>query len=68
MNEFEERVPVSFIRLIQDRLASRPDQTTTLLMDTKFFFAVTFPFNPSGLGLEAVKTPKEWNLEFLNRL
>jgi myosin-5 len=39
-----------------------------LLMDTKFFYAVTFPFNPSSLGLESIVAPPEWGLGSLKRL
>ncbi len=70
VNEFEERVPISFIRKIQEKLSSRqnPSQTQGLLMDTKFVYAVTFPFNPSTLGLESITAPTEWGLGFLKRL
>ncbi|ELT88116.1 hypothetical protein CAPTEDRAFT_225225 [Capitella teleta] len=68
VNEFEERVPISFIRKIQEHLSSRQDTTQSLLMDTKFFYAVTFPFNPSNLGLESIVAPPEWGLGFLKRL
>ena len=68
VNEFEERVPISFIRKIQEKLSSRPqDSSQTLLMDTKFLFAVTFPFSPSSLGLETIAPPNEWGLGFLKR-
>ena len=68
VNEFEEKVPISFIRKIQEKLSSRQDPTQTLLMDTKFLYAVTFPFNPSSLGLENINPPPEWGLGFLKRL
>lgn len=68
VNEFEERVPVSFIRKIQDRLSSRHDTTQTLLMDTKFLFAVSLPFTPSAVELETVTVPSLWGLGCLKRL
>jgi len=68
LNEFEERVPVSFIRKIQDRLNSRQDTTQTLLMDTKFLFAVSFPFSPLAVGLETITVPPQWGLGCLKRL
>jgi myosin-5 len=37
-------------------------------MDTKFFFAVTFPFNPSPLGLESITLPPDWGLGFIKHL
>ncbi|XP_064815584.1 unconventional myosin-Va-like, partial [Oncorhynchus masou masou] len=45
VNEFEERVSVTFIRTIQTRLRDRCE-TPQLLMDTKIIYPVTFPFNP----------------------
>ena len=70
VNEFEERVPISFIRKIQEKLSKRPStgQTQTLLMDTKFMYAVTFPFNPSTLLLDSIVAPPDWGLGFLKRL
>lgn len=68
VNEFEERVPITFIRKIQDKLTSRHDSTQTLLMDTKFLYAITFPFNPSSVGLDTITVPVEWGLGFLKRL
>ncbi|XP_074661653.1 unconventional myosin-Va-like [Tubulanus polymorphus] len=68
VNEFEERVPISFIRKIQEKLRERNDETNELLMDTKQSFPVTFPFNPSGLGLETVQVPDVLGLPFLKRV
>ena len=33
----------------------------TLLMDTKFSFAVRFPFNPSTIQLEELEIPEFYN-------
>ena len=74
VNEFEERVPISFTRKIQEELSKRstdganPLQAQQLLMNTKFLYAVTFPFNPSSVGLETVEAPPDWGLGFLKRL
>lgn len=70
VNEFEERVPTAFIRKVQERLQARQaaDKSQVLLMDTKFFFAVTFPFNPSPLGLESITLPPDWGLGFIKHL
>ena len=70
VNEFEERVPISFTRKIQQKLSSRQSnpQTQQLLMNTKFLYAVTFPFNPSSVGLETIEAPPDWGLGFLKRL
>uniref|UniRef100_S4RDM3 Dilute domain-containing protein n=1 Tax=Petromyzon marinus TaxID=7757 RepID=S4RDM3_PETMA len=67
VNEFEERVTVSFIRIIQAQLKERPN-STQLLMDAKRMFPVTFPFNPSTLGLDSIEIPGTLSLAFLNRV
>lgn len=71
MDEFEERVPVTFIRKIQARLKDRPEAAAggnTLLMDTKFSFPVTFPFNPSSILLDTIDVPEQLHLGFLKKL
>ncbi|XP_061670518.1 unconventional myosin-Va isoform X7 [Syngnathoides biaculeatus] len=67
VNEFEERVSVSFIRTIQTRLRDRYG-SPQLLMDTKIIYPITFPFNPSSLALETVQIPSSLNLAFLTRV
>uniref|UniRef100_F6YFT5 Myosin VA n=1 Tax=Monodelphis domestica TaxID=13616 RepID=F6YFT5_MONDO len=67
VNEFEERVSVSFIRTIQMRLRDRKD-SPQLLMDAKHIFPVTFPFNPSSLALETIQIPTSLGLGFIARV
>ncbi|XP_061077143.1 unconventional myosin-Va isoform X3 [Conger conger] len=67
VNEFEERVSISFIRTIQTRLRDRKE-SPQLLMDTKIIYPVTFPFNPSSLALESIHIPSSLNLGFLTRV
>ncbi|BFZ14098.1 hypothetical protein BsWGS_17137 [Bradybaena similaris] len=70
VDEFEERVPIPFIRKIQAKLKEREEQGTassTLLMDTKYSFPVTFPFNPSSVALETISVPDQLHLGFLIR-
>lgn len=57
VDEFEERVPISFIRKIQQKLKERENKDNSLLMDLKFSYSVTFPFNPSKIALETVDIP-----------
>lgn len=69
LNEFEERVPVTFIRKIQEKLSGNTkDSAQSLLMDTKFVYAITFKFSPSALALETVSAPDEWSLGFLKKI
>nr|XP_046231871.1 unconventional myosin-Vb isoform X3 [Scatophagus argus] len=67
LNEFEERVTVSFIRNIQNRLQDRNDPPQ-LLVDTKQTFPVLFPYTPSALSLETLHIPASLGLDFLVRV
>uniref|UniRef100_A0A8B9K1B6 Myosin VB n=1 Tax=Astyanax mexicanus TaxID=7994 RepID=A0A8B9K1B6_ASTMX len=67
LNEFEERVTVSFIRDIQNRLQDRIENKQ-LLVDTKHTFPVLFPYTPSALSLETIHMPASLNLDFLVRV
>ncbi|KAF4098579.1 unconventional myosin-Vb isoform X2 [Onychostoma macrolepis] len=67
LNEFEERVTVSFIRDIQNRLKERIENNQ-LLADTKYTFPVLFPYTPSALSLETVHIPASLSLDFLTRV
>lgn len=62
MDEFEERVPISFIRKIQQKLKERDHVDNSLLMDLKFSYSVTFPFNPSKIVLETIEVPEQLHL------
>ncbi|XP_026153683.1 unconventional myosin-Vb isoform X2 [Mastacembelus armatus] len=67
LNEFEERVTVSFIRNIQNQLQERNDPPQ-LLVDTKHTFPVLFPYTPSALSLETLAIPASLGLNFLTRV
>ncbi|XP_030291635.1 LOW QUALITY PROTEIN: unconventional myosin-Vb [Sparus aurata] len=67
LNEFEERVTVSFIRTIQSSLQDRNDPPQ-LLLDTKQTFPVLFPYTPSALSLETLHIPASLDLDFLIRV
>uniref|UniRef100_A0A671PSU7 Unconventional myosin-Va-like n=1 Tax=Sinocyclocheilus anshuiensis TaxID=1608454 RepID=A0A671PSU7_9TELE len=64
LNEFEERVCISFIKSVQTLLKDRKE-SSQLLMDAKIIFPVTFPFNPSPVALETIQIPSSLNLNFL---
>ncbi|XP_072100608.1 unconventional myosin-Vb-like isoform X2 [Mobula birostris] len=66
MNEFEERVTVTFIKTIQNRLVGR-SPSRQLLMDLKHVFAVNFPIIPSPMNLEEIRIPEVLQLDFLKR-
>ncbi|XP_035381284.1 unconventional myosin-Va isoform X3 [Electrophorus electricus] len=67
VNAFEERVSVTFIRTIQNRLRDRKE-SPQLLLDTKTIYPVTFPFSPSSLALETIQIPSSLSLGFLTRV
>ncbi|KAJ8340438.1 hypothetical protein SKAU_G00350710 [Synaphobranchus kaupii] len=67
VNEFEERVTLTFIETIQTRLPDRK-QSPQLLMNTRVIYPVTFPFNPSSLVLDTIHIPGSLNLSFLTRV
>ncbi|XP_059398792.1 unconventional myosin-Vb-like isoform X3 [Carassius carassius] len=67
LNEFEERVTVSFIRDIQNRLQDSTENKQ-LLVDTKYTFPVVFTYTPSVLSLETVHIPASLSLDFLTRV
>ncbi|KAF0309549.1 Unconventional myosin-Va [Amphibalanus amphitrite] len=71
-DEYEERVPISFIRKVQEHLQQHRDPETDgsarLLMDSKFAFPVRFPFNPSNIRLEDIEIPDILNLPMLKKL
>eukprot|EP00092_Neocalanus_flemingeri_P009668 GFUD01010409.1.p1 GENE.GFUD01010409.1~~GFUD01010409.1.p1 ORF type:complete len:1838 (+),score=622.26 GFUD01010409.1:290-5803(+) len=64
-DEFEERVSPAFVRKIQNKLQERAMEEAknqvTLLMDTKFSFAVRFPFNPSNINFAELEIPQMYN-------
>jgi len=64
-DEFEERVSPAFVRKIQNKLQERAMEEAknqvTLLMDTKFSFAVRFPFNPSNINFAELEIPEMYN-------
>lgn len=69
-DEYEERVPKSFVSKIQAKLNERPatQQQSTHLMDSKFAYPVRFPFNPSSIQLEDITIPEVLNLPNLKKV
>lgn len=62
VDEFEERVPITFIRKIQQKLKERGSVENSLLMDLKFSYSVTFPFNPSNIALDSIEVPDQLHI------
>ena len=71
VNEFEERVPMSFIRKVQEKMSASATSDAaqqSLMLDTKFLFAVSFQFKPSNVAIEQLNPPVAWGLGFLKKL
>uniref|UniRef100_A0A3Q3J0W0 Myosin VAb n=1 Tax=Monopterus albus TaxID=43700 RepID=A0A3Q3J0W0_MONAL len=65
--EFEERVSTTFITFIKNLLKDS-GESSTLMMDAKKIFCVTFPYTPSPVALETIQIPASLNLGFLTRI
>lgn len=67
VNEFEERVSITFLKSVEVLLKDR-QESPQLLMDNSTVFPISFPFNPSPLALESLQIPPSLNLGFLTKL
>ncbi|XP_059495164.1 unconventional myosin-Vc-like isoform X2 [Stegostoma tigrinum] len=67
IDDFEKRLAPSFVRKVQSQLNSRGDGST-LIIDAKYRFQVTFPFSPSPQALETVQIPSSFKLNFLTQI
>uniref|UniRef100_A0A8C6YF40 Myosin VC n=1 Tax=Naja naja TaxID=35670 RepID=A0A8C6YF40_NAJNA len=67
IDDFEKRIAPSFVRKVQGMLNSRQN-STQLMLDTKYLFQVTFPFTPSPHPLEMIEIPSSFKLGFLTRI
>ncbi|MBN3296301.1 MYO5C protein, partial [Amia calva] len=67
IDDFEKRVSPSFVRKVQSILQER-EGNPQLMLDAKYRFQVTFPFNPSPQALEVIQVPSSLKLGFLTRI
>ncbi|XP_071752785.2 unconventional myosin-Vc [Centroberyx gerrardi] len=67
IDDFEKRVPSSFVRKVQSLLQDH-EGSTQLMLDTQYRFQVTFPFCPSSQALELLQVPSSLHLGFLTRI
>ncbi|XP_026539902.1 unconventional myosin-Vc isoform X2 [Notechis scutatus] len=67
IDDFEKRIAPSFVRKVQGMLNNRQN-STQLMLDTKYLFQVTFPFTPSPHPLEMIEIPSSFKLGFLTRI
>ncbi|KAM7002580.1 unconventional myosin-Vc [Tautogolabrus adspersus] len=67
IDDFEKRVPSSFVRKVQSLLHNR-ESSSQLMLDSDYRFQVTFPFCPSLQALELLQVPSSLHLGFLTRI
>ncbi|XP_034177931.2 dilute class unconventional myosin isoform X2 [Osmia lignaria lignaria] len=67
-DDFETRVPVSFIKKVQEKLNERGENNEQLLMDLMYSYPVRFPFNPSDIRLEDIEIPEVLHLPMLKKV
>ncbi|XP_011873273.1 PREDICTED: unconventional myosin-Va [Vollenhovia emeryi] len=68
VDDYESRVPVSFIKKVQDKLKERGENNEQLLMDLKYSYPVRFSFNPSDIRLEDIEVPEVLQLPMLKKV
>lgn len=68
VDEFEQRVPSSFINKVQKKLQERKEPNQTLLMDIKHHYAIKFPFKSSVICLEDIDIPEKLYLPMLEKV
>ncbi|XP_011698074.1 PREDICTED: unconventional myosin-Va isoform X1 [Wasmannia auropunctata] len=68
VDDYESRVPVSFIKKVQDKLKERGENNEQLLMDLKYSYPVRFSFNPSDIRLEDIEIPEVLHLPMLKKV
>ncbi|KAG5333575.1 MYO5B protein, partial [Acromyrmex heyeri] len=68
VDDYESRVPVSFIKKVQEKLKERGENNEQLLMDLKYSYPVRFSFNPSDIRLEDIEVPEVLHLPMLKKV
>ncbi|KAL0108470.1 hypothetical protein PUN28_015189 [Cardiocondyla obscurior] len=68
VDDYESRVPVSFIKKVQDKLKERGENNEQLLMDLKYTYPIRFSFNPSDIRLEDIEIPEVLHLPMLKKV
>ena len=67
-DDFETRVPVTFIKKIQAKLDERGENNEQLLMDLTYSYPIRAPFNPSNIRLEDIDIPEVLHLPMLKKV
>ena len=67
-DDFETRMPVTFIKKVQSKLDERGENNEQLLMDLTYSYPITLPFNPSNIQLEDIDIPEVLKLPMLKKV
>ncbi|XP_076686124.1 unconventional myosin-Va-like [Andrena cerasifolii] len=67
-DDFETRVPDTFIKKVPSKLDGRGENHGQLLMDLTYSYPMTLPFNPSNIRLEDIDVPVALHLPMLKKV
>jgi len=67
-NEFEERVPVSVIRLVAQRSGADRADPTQLMADTNHTLPIDFLYVPSDVNFQSLTIPRSMHLDFVVKI
>ena len=67
-NEYEERVPVSVIRLVTQRSGADRADPAHLMADVNHILPIDFLYTPSDVSFQTLTIPKAINLDFVVKI
>ena len=67
-NEFEERVPVSVIRLVAQRSGADQADPTHLMADMNHTLPIDFLYVPSDVSFQSLTIPRSMHLDFVVKI
>ena len=67
-NEYEERVPVSVIRLVNQRSGADRANPAHLMADVNHILPIDFLYTPSDISFQTLTIPKAINLDFVVKI
>lgn len=67
-NEYEERVPVSVIRLVNQRSGADRANPAHLMADVNHILPIDFLYTPSDVSFHTLTIPKAINLDFVVKI
>ena len=67
-NEYEERVPVSVIRLVTQRSGADRADPAHLMADVNHILPIDFLYTPSDVSFQSLTIPKAISLDFVVKI